>query len=144
MASPNARLRRTRRRPKLPPVSEQMRAWAAALAAEVKAWPQVSARSFFGFTALYRRSQIFALLPRTRGMEFPDALAFKLEKPASKDRRRLSDDIRVGQTKMGSGRWYTFTIREDGDLRDAAEWLQIAHEGIKRRPIAKRPHRNQL
>jgi hypothetical protein len=39
----------------------------------------VSTRAFFGFTALYRKERIFALLPRTRAMETANSLAFKLE-----------------------------------------------------------------
>jgi len=51
------------KRPNLPAISEEMKAWSAALAAEVGGWPQLSARSFFGFTALYRKDKMFAALP---------------------------------------------------------------------------------
>jgi hypothetical protein len=67
-----------RRRPALPPVSEEVKAWSAALAAEVDGWPQLSARSFFGFTALYRKDKMFAALPRTRAMGTSNSLVFKL------------------------------------------------------------------
>src|SRR5437868_8945399 len=60
-------------------ISEEMKAWSAALAAEVGDWPEVSVRSFFGFTALYLGDRIFAALPRTRGIESANSLAFKLE-----------------------------------------------------------------
>ena len=53
-------------RPKLPKISEEMKAWSAALAGEVGEWPHVSTRSFFGFTALYRKDKMFAALPRCR------------------------------------------------------------------------------
>jgi hypothetical protein len=71
-------------RPKLPKASEEMKAWSGALAAEVAGWPQVTTRAFFGFTALYRRDRIFALLPRTRAMATPNSLAFKLD-PRTRD-----------------------------------------------------------
>jgi hypothetical protein len=37
----------------LPPVSEQMKAWSAALTGELRDWPQITLKPFFGFTALY-------------------------------------------------------------------------------------------
>jgi hypothetical protein len=111
------------RRPKLPVVSEQMKAWSAALAAEFDGWPQVTARSFFGFTALYRRDKIFALLPRTRGMETANALAFKLESPTPRLLARLRQDPRIASTQMQKARWFTFELTSDKDLRDALDWL---------------------
>src|SRR5260221_6647070 len=48
--------------PQLPKVSEQMKAWSSALEAEVADWPHASTRSFFGFTAVYRKDKIFAAL----------------------------------------------------------------------------------
>ena len=50
------------RRNKHPPVSDQMKAWSAALAVEVADWPRATARSFFGFNALYRGDNIAAVL----------------------------------------------------------------------------------
>ena len=52
-------------------VSEQMKAWSAALEAELIEWPRLSGRSMFGFNALYRGKRIFAVVPRTRGMGTP-------------------------------------------------------------------------
>jgi hypothetical protein len=117
-------------RPKLPKASEAMKAWSAALAAEVGGWPQVTALAFFGFTALSRRDRIFALLPRTRAMETPNSLAFKLESPAPKVRTLLEQDPRVGATEMQKARWFTFELATDADLRDALHWLGMAHKGV--------------
>ena len=117
-----------RARPKLPKVSEEMKAWSAALAAETTGWPQVRTRSFFGFTALYRKDTIFAILPRTRGMGTPNTLAFKLESRAPQLRSRLQQDARVGATQMRAARWSTFELAEDADLHDALEWLARAYE----------------
>jgi len=117
-----------RARPKLPKVSEEMKAWSAALAAETTGWPHVRTRSFFGFTALYRKDTIFAILPRTRGMGTPNTLAFKLESRAPQLRSRLQQDARVGATQMRAARWSTFELAEDADLHDALEWLARAYE----------------
>jgi hypothetical protein len=114
-------------RPKLPKASEEMKAWSAALASEAEGWPQVTARTFFGLTALYRRDRIFALLPRTRAMETPTSLAFKLESPG-RIRARLERDPRVGSTEMQKARWFTFEVAIAADLRDALDWLGQAYK----------------
>ena len=115
-------------RPMLPRVSEEMKAWSAVLAAESESWPLVTTRAFFGFTALYRRNKIFALLPRTRAMQTPNALAFKLESPSVRIRALLRHDPRIGSTQMQKACWFTFEMSCDTDLRAALEWLDRAYE----------------
>lgn len=66
------------RREKLAPVSDQMRAWSSALAAELAQWPCLTQKSFFGFTALYRGQTMFGLLPRTRSLFQKNAVAFRI------------------------------------------------------------------
>jgi hypothetical protein len=120
-------------RPKLPVVSEQMKAWSVALASEISEWPEVATRSFFGLTALYRKDQIFALLPRTRGLETANSLAFKLDGQVPTVRRRLGGDSRIGSTQMQRTRWFTFELASDADLRDALDWLGLAHAAANKR-----------
>ena len=115
-------------RPKLPIISEDMKAWSAALAGEVGSWPQVSTSSFFGLTAFYRKDRIFALLPRTRGMETANSLAFKLQAPTAAVRVRLEKDSRIGSTDMQKTRWFIFELASDADLHDALDWLGRAYE----------------
>src|SRR5580692_8702791 len=67
----------TRKRPKLPPVSEEMRRIFALIAEEVGTWPQVSTRLMFGFRAVYRRGVVFAMLPDKRSLEVVDSIAYK-------------------------------------------------------------------
>jgi len=117
-----------RQRPSLPAVSEEMKAWSAALEGEVAGWREVSTRSFFGFTAFYRKDKIFVLLPRTRGMQTANSLAFKLEAPSAAVRSRLETDSRIGSMRMQKARWFTFELSSDGDLHDALDWLAKAHE----------------
>jgi hypothetical protein len=105
-----------------------MKAWSAALSTEGQSWPQASTRAFFGFTALYWRDKIFALLPRTRAMETPNALAFKLESPSARMSALLRRDPRIGSTQMQKARWFTFEMSCDTDLRAAIEWLDRAYE----------------
>lgn len=115
-------------RPSLPRVSEEMKAWSAALADEACDWPQVATRILFGFTALYRKDKIFAALPRTRAMGTANSLAFKLESPASAAAARLKKDARIGSMDMQKMRWFTFELSSDSDLHDALDWLGRAYE----------------
>jgi len=120
-------------RAKLPPVSEQMKAWSAALASEVADWPYVSARSFFGFTALYRKDKMFAALPRTRAMGTPNALVFKIVETSTGVREKLEKDLRVGDMEMQKARWFTFELASDGDLHDALDWIGLAYGAAGKR-----------
>jgi hypothetical protein len=108
-------------------VSEQMKAWSAALTGEMASWPQVRSRVFFGYTAFYRRDAIFALLPRTRALDPPDSIAFKLESASPRIRDRVKRDRRFGSTEIRKTPWFTFELSSDDDLRDALTWLQRAH-----------------
>ena len=128
MVKKKVAVRVKRERPKLPKISEEMKAWSAALGAEVTSWPQINTRIFFGFNALYRGDRIFAALPRTRAMGSSNALAFKIESATSRLREVLEADPRVGSTEMQAARWFTFELTGDGDLRDALAWLGRAYE----------------
>jgi hypothetical protein len=117
-------------RAKLPPVSDQMKAWSAALGSEVAGWPSVSARSFFGFTALYRNERMFAALPRTRAMQTPNSLVFKLVEMSANSRAKLEKDPRVGDMQMQKARWYAFELASDRDLHDALDWIGQAYDAV--------------
>jgi hypothetical protein len=95
---------------------------------EVAGWPVVSRRSFFGFTAFYRRDNIFALLPGTRGMDTANSMVFKGESPTRALRGRLDQAPRITSTHVGRARWFTFELSSDADLHSALEWLGIGYE----------------
>jgi hypothetical protein len=116
------------RNPKLPLISEQIKAWSSALADEVGGWPDVSTRAFFGFTALYREDRMFALLPRTRGIGTANSRAFKLETKTAAVLAMPEKDARIASTQMQNTRWFTFEVSSNGDLRDALHWLGQAYE----------------
>ena len=118
-------------RPKLIPASEEMKAWAAALGEELGTWPRVTSRAMFGFTALYRGKQIFAVLPRTKGMGSANSLAFKLPKAGPRTRARLNADPRISTTVMQATRWFVFELFSDRDLNDALDWLGKAYEAAR-------------
>lgn len=105
-----------------------MKAWCAALAAETLDWPHIEQRVFFGFTALYRKDTMFAVLPRTRGMETANSLAFRIDTPTAKVRTRLEKDPRIGAAEIKQARWFTFELSSDADLHDALDWLGRAYE----------------
>lgn len=118
-------------------ISDEMKAWCAALVAEVSRWPGADARSFFGFTALYRGSRMFAALPRTRALEAANALAFKLDPPPPKLRALLERDPRITAFDKDKERWFTFEISSAADLHDAMEWLLRAYEATATRRKAR-------
>ncbi len=107
-----------------------MKAWSASIGSELAGWPSVRTCSFFGFTALYRRDRIFALLPRTRGMETASSLAFKLDAPTVTVRERLDKDPRITSTHMRKARWFTFELSSDADLHGALDWLGTAYGAV--------------
>ena len=114
--------------PSMPPISEQMKAWSAALAAEIGDWPQVSQKVFFGFTALYRGKNMFGILPRTRCIETRNTIAFPIDVPKRSVRARLDSDHRIGLIDKNNTRWFTFELSSDSDLHDALSWLGDAYD----------------
>lgn len=124
-------------RPDLPRISEEMKAWSAALADELSDWPQISVRAFFGFSALYRNDKLFALLPRTRGMDSPNALAFRFDALTAAARLRLENDRRVGSADLQKARWFTFELSSDADLHDALRCLEEAYEAAAKHKKSK-------
>jgi len=117
--------------PTLPPISEQMKAWSAALAAETGDWPDVTRKVFFGFTALYRGENMFGVLPRTRCIETLNAIAFPLDAPKRSVRARLDSDPRIGSIDRNNTRWFTFELSTDSDLHDALNWLADAYHAAR-------------
>jgi hypothetical protein len=110
-------------REKSPPVSEQMKAWSTALAAELVDWPQVTQKSYFGFTALYRGKKMFALLPRTRSIFKSNAVAFCMEAANRSTRTLFEKDLRISAFDKDKTRWFTFELSGDADLHDALDYL---------------------
>ena len=76
-AKQNARTMRDR--PKMPPISEEMKQWSAMLKTEVSGWPQISTKPMFGMMGLYRRKRIFGGLPVTRGFDTPNSVIFRFD-----------------------------------------------------------------
>ena len=129
----NSAKRPKSKRAKLPVASEQMKAWSSALAGEIAEWPQVSTRSFFGFAALYRKDKMFGALPRTRAMQTPNSLVFKLPDSTAPIMARLEADSRIGSLQMQKARWFTFELSSDADLHDALDWLGRSYEAAGKR-----------
>ena len=95
--------------------------------AETVSWLQVKQRVFFGFTALYCNDTMFALVPRTRGMETANSLAFRIDSPSAKVRVLLKKDPRIGWAEIEKARWFSFEVSCDADLHAALDWLGQAY-----------------
>jgi len=117
----------------MPAVSDQMQAWSSALASEVAEWPRATARSFFGFTALYRGANIFAMVPRSKSFGTGNLIALRIDDPAPRLRKRLESDPQIGLVDPSSKRWFTFELSCDADLHPALEWLGAAYQSAAKR-----------
>lgn len=110
------------------PVSEQMKAWSTALAAELKGWPQVTQKSFFGFTALYRGKTMFGMLPRTKSIFKGNAVAFRILSPERTTQALLRKDPRIAAFDKDKTRWFAFELSTDSDLHDALDFIGRAFD----------------
>ena len=119
------------RRPPSLPVSDQMKAWSSALAAELRDWPDIEQKSFFGFTALYRGKYMFGLLPRTRSIFTRNAVAFRFDHMHATMRARLAKDSRLAAFDRDRTRWFTFELSRDADLHEALDYLAGAFEAAR-------------
>ena len=119
--------RAMRDRPKMPPISEEMKQWSAMLKTEVSGWPQIATKPMFGMMGLYRGKKIFGGLPVTRGFDTPSSIIFRFDPMPYSLELRASKEPRITLGK----RWFSFEVRTTGDLRDALWWLNQAYEHAK-------------
>ncbi len=120
------------RRPKMPPIAEEMKQWSAMLGQELSTWPNVTSRPMFGLLGYYRRDKIFAGLPVTRGLKSSKSIIFKIQPMPPELSLRAKDDPHV-DTEGGipGAKWLSFEISSGEDLRDALWWLNQAYERAK-------------
>jgi len=125
--------KKTRRpRPKMPPISEEMKQWSAMLGQELSGWPQVTSRPMFGMLGFYRRKKIFAALPVSRAIGTPNSVIFRFDPmPPDLKQRALKEPRISGDSKAPGARWFSFEVRSTEDLRDALWWLNHAYERTK-------------
>lgn len=121
-AKQNARSMRDR--PKMPPISEEMKRWSAMLKTEVSGWPRISTKPMFGMMGLYRGEKIFGGLPVTRGFDTPNSVIFRFDPMPPDLLERALKDSRIAPGK----RWFSFEVASPSDLRDALWWLNQAYE----------------
>ena len=108
--------------PILLPISEQMKPWSAAMAAELNGWPQITHKSLFGFTALCRGKSMFSMLPRTRSIFKSNAVAFRLESGNRATRALMDKDQRIVAFDKDKKRWLSLELSSDADLHDALDY----------------------
>lgn len=123
-------------RPPMLRVNEEMKEWAGLLEAELSKWPEVSAKPMFGMRAFYRKRRIFAAVPRTRALNSPTSVIFKLHAQSSGkkannwDRQRQFHDMednRLKELRMTSAGWLSFELNSAEDIRDALYWFEQAY-----------------
>src|SRR5713101_3511897 len=99
------------KRPKLVPVSEEMRRICELLARELLRWPNVSMRPMFGMRAVYREKVVFAMLPDKRALENPKAIAYKRFEVRGKDAEK----------------WKLFELENEEHIAGALVHLDMAY-----------------
>ena len=115
-----------RGRPELLHVSEEMKRLTQLLEAEILTWPNVTSRPMFGLNGIYRGPNIFAVLPRTRAMDVPDSIAFRLLKRP----RHIMAELRKDKGIVAStpeAKWISFVTQSDSDIHAALNWLALAY-----------------
>ena len=115
-----------RPRPKLPRIPEEMRQWSDLLLQEALGWPDVSSRPMFGMTAVYRGNAIFGVLPRTRAMDTPYSVSFKIVSRNLSLKKRLESDTRILPSTRDA-KWISFELQSGDDLPDAISWFARAY-----------------
>ena len=115
-----------RPRPKLPRIPEEMRQWSDLLLREILGWPDFSSRPMFGMTAVYRGNAIFGVLPRTRAMDTPYSVSFKIPWRNPSLKKRLEADPRILPSTRDA-KWISFELRSGDDLPDAIRWFAQAY-----------------
>jgi len=71
---------------------------------------------------------MFALLPRTKSVFTPGAIAFRFESPNSAVKTLLEKDARVVAFDKNKTRWFTLELSSDADLHDALDYLARAFD----------------
>ena len=120
-----------------------MKQWSAMLEQELSAWPKVTSRPMFGMIAFYRRSAIFAALPRSRALSNPRSILFRFASimPAELlERARKQAGLRQ-ESAFSKGHWRSLELESADGLRDALWWLNHAYE---RAGEPKTPRRKRL
>jgi hypothetical protein len=126
------------RHPKMPkwfPVDDEMRELSAMLEREVSTWPGISKRPMFGYQGLYRDSVIFAALPRSRAMNSPRSIMFKLTAMSQALLNSVNKNSRVNALSRVPGPgWFLFEMDEATATQSALGWLGHAYEAAKKKP----------
>lgn len=85
----------------------------------------------FGLTGLYHNGKIFAVLPRTRTMDTPNSIAFRLLKRSGDVTEKMKNDERV-IIPTPEAKWISFIVESESDIHDALQWLAHAYgEAVK-------------
>ena len=103
-----------RPRPKLRRAPEEMRQWSDLLLREILGWQNVRSRPMFGMTAVYRGNSIFGVLPRTRAMDTPYSVSFKILSRNPSPQKRLEADLRILPSTRDA-KWISFELRSDSN-----------------------------
>ena len=115
-----------RPRPKLPKIPAEMGQWSDLLLREILGWPHVSSRPMFGMIAVYHGDAIFGVLPRTRAMDSPYSVSFKIARLTTVLEKSLKGERRI-LPHNSKAKWISFELQSGDDLPDAIRWFTRAY-----------------
>ncbi len=121
-----ARSRRFPEPVKLYRPSEELKAWAGMLGAEIATWPRVRSKPMFGLVGFYRGNKIFAALPRTRALTSPHSIIFKFHAESAATRK-----ARRELQAYPAAKWLSLELHSPDDIGAALHWLDLAYRSAK-------------
>jgi hypothetical protein len=77
-------------------------------------------------TALYRGNAIFGVLPRTRAMDTPYSVSFKIPRRTPTLSKKLNAP-RILNAENDAARWISFELQSGDDLPNA---IRMVHAGV--------------
>jgi len=106
--------------------SEELKAWAGMLGAEIATWPRVRSKPMFGLVGFYRGNKIFAALPRTRALTSPHSIIFKFHAESAATRK-----ARRELQAYPAAKWLSFELHSPDDIGAALQWLDLAYRAAR-------------
>jgi hypothetical protein len=130
-AKPKSKKPRAKRAsmPKFFAVDEEMKHRASLLEGELRGWPGVTTKPMFGMVSFFRRSAIFAAVPRTRTLRSPQSIILKFDPMPPSLAGKMAAEARLTRDAPGPGAgWHAFELSSENDIKDALWWLNQAYE----------------
>jgi hypothetical protein len=114
--------------PKFFVVDEEMKHRASLLEGELRGWPSVTTKPMFGMVSFFRKTTIFAAVPKTRTLRSPQSIILKFDPMPPSLSEKMASEPRLTRDAPGPGAgWHAFDLSSENDIKDALWWLNQAY-----------------